>query len=112
MNNLILGLFYMFIAQVGTFIQLQFNTKYNWYEKYPIQMLLASIPLSWLYIHSVKNITEGFGGELWPSRIIGFGIGIVVFGIMAYFFFKEPLTFKTIISIILACIIILIQIYF
>lgn len=112
MNNLFLGFFYMFIAQVGTFIQLQGNAKYNWYDKQPVLLLVAGLPLSWLYIQSVKKITEGMGGEIWPSRIVGFGIGIVVFGLMSYIMFKEPITLKTFISISLALIIILIQIFF
>ena len=112
MKNLIIGLIYMLIAQVSTFLQLNCSAKYNWYSKYPFLILFASVPIGWLYIHSVKRLIDAFDGELWPQRILGFGVGIVVFGIMSYFLFKEPLTTKTIISIILASTIIVIQILF
>jgi hypothetical protein len=32
---------------------------------------------------------------MWPSRLIGFGIGVIVFTIMSYYMFKEPITPKT-----------------
>ena len=109
MNNLILGGLYGLIAQIGTFLQLQGNVKYNWYSKYPLILLIGAIPLSWLYIQSVKHLVLAFNGQIWPSRIIGFGIGIIVFSAMGYFLFKEPITLKTGISILLAIGIILIQ---
>ena len=109
MNNLFFGVLYGLFGQIGSFLQLQGNVKYGWYEKHPYILLLASIPLSWLYIQSVKNLVLFFGGELWQSRFVGFGIGVIVFSIMSSIMFKEPFTIKTIISIILAIIIILIQ---
>jgi len=112
MTNLLQGLLFMFVAQIGTFIQLNVSAKYNWFEKYPIQILLFSVPISWLYIISVKKLIQSFEGELWPQRILGFGVGIIVFAAMSYIFFKEPITLKTIICLILSCIIILIQILF
>ena len=109
MNNLLLGGLYGLIAQIGTFLQLQGNVKYDWYSKHPVILLLCAIPLSWLYIQSVKHLVLAFGGEIWPSRMIGFGIGVIVFSIMGYFLFKEPITLKTGVSILLAIGIIFIQ---
>jgi multidrug transporter EmrE-like cation transporter len=111
MNNIILGGFYGLIAQILTFLQLQGNIKYNWYEKHKILLLLFSIPISWLYIQSVRLIVTGFNGQIWPSRIIGFGIGIIVFAIMGYLLFGETINLKTGISLMLAFSILLIQIF-
>lgn len=111
MDKFLLGSLYMLLAQSGTFIQLQGNAKYDWYSKYPIILLLSGIPLTWLYLQSTKNIILAFNGELWPSRLIGFGIGVIVFAFMSYFLFKEPISFKTILCLSLAFIIILIQIF-
>ena len=41
--------------------------------------------------------------------MIGFGIGTIVFGLMSYYFLKEIPTLKTIICLLLALAIILIQ---
>lgn len=111
MNNLLLGFLYGIFAQVLTFLQLQGSVKYGWYEKYPIIVLATSIPLSWAYIKSVENIVEHYKGEIWPSRLIGFGIGILVFFILSWFLFKEPITFKTLTCLLLACCIIAIQVF-
>jgi len=111
MNNIILGGFYGLIAQILSFLQLQGNIKYGWYEKHKILLLLCSVPISWLYIQSVRLIVVGFNGQIWPSRIIGFGIGIIVFTFMGYFLFGETINLKTGICIILSIIILLIQLF-
>ena len=111
MNKLLLGIVYGFLAQVITFLQLQGNIKWNWYARYPYIILGMAIPISWLFIKSVENFVGYFGGEIWPSRLIGFAIGIIVFGTMSYFMFKEPIAMKTFICLVLACLILAVQIF-
>jgi hypothetical protein len=111
MNKLFIGLGYGFIAQVLTFLQLQGNIKWQWYQKYPIALLVMSIPMAWLYIKSVEAFVQHFDGEIWPSRLIGFGVGIIVFASMSYFMFGEAITSKTLVCLILAASILLIQIF-
>lgn len=110
MNKLFIGFVYGLLAQILTFLQLQGGTKYGWFTKYPIITVLASIPMGWLFLKSVENLVGYFNGEIWPSRLIGFGIGIIVFGLMSYYMFKEPITLKTGICLILAIMILAIQI--
>ena len=109
--DILKGIMYGFIAQVITFIQLQGNVKYNWYQKYPILVLGAAIPISWLFIKSVEHLVIAYNGEIWPSRLIGFAIGIITFVWMSYFLFKEPITLKTLICLGLGTLIILVQIF-
>jgi multidrug transporter EmrE-like cation transporter len=59
---------------------------------------------------SVKNMVIAYDGQIWPSRLIGFGIGVVVFTAMSYWLFKEPMTPKTFTCLCLGVVIILIQI--
>lgn len=110
-TKLLLGLAYGFLGQVASFMQLQGAIKFNWYEKYLWLILLVSIPVSWLYIKSVTYLVEGFNGEIWPSRVIGFSIGIMVFTIFSIFLFREPITLKTIICLLLGFSILLIQLF-
>jgi hypothetical protein len=111
MNKLLLGFVYGFIAQVLTFLQLQGNIKWNWYNRYPIIMLGIAVPISWLYIKSVEAFVHSFNGEIWPSRLIGFAIGIIVFASMSIILFKEPVNTKTLICILLAMCILGVQIF-
>ena len=110
--DLIIGILYGLIAQIFTFLQLQGGIKYHWNQKYPILILLVSIRISWLFIRSVGHIVNAYNGELWPSRLIGFVVGVFVFSILSSILFKEPITWKTIVCLILAAIILLIQIFF
>jgi len=111
MNRLLTGIVYGILGQVLSFLQLQGSIKYGWYQQYPIITLLASIPASWFYLKSVEALVEMFNGELWPSRLIGFGIGIIIFVVLSMFLFKEPLTLKTLACLLLAASILLVQIF-
>jgi multidrug transporter EmrE-like cation transporter len=111
MNKLLLGIVYGFLAQVITFLQLQGNIKWNWYQRFPVLVLATAIPISWLFIKSVESFVIAFDGEIWPSRLIGFAIGIIVFASMSYFLFKEPVTTKTFVCLMLACCILAVQIF-
>lgn len=105
------GCIYGTLAQIITFLQLQGNIKYGWFAKYPILILASAIPISWMFIKSVECFVEAYNGEIWPSRLIGFGIGIIVFSLMSYFLFKEPFTAKTVVCLFLAVLIILVQVF-
>jgi hypothetical protein len=108
--EIIYGIMYGLLGQMGSFMQLQGAMKLGWYPKYFWPVLLMSVPLSWLYIKSVEHFVAAFDGQLWPSRLIGFGLGITIFSIMSHFMFKEPLTPKTLVCIGLGLIIIAIQV--
>lgn len=111
MNNLVRGFVFGILGQVMSFLQMQGNIKYDWYQKYPMIILLSAVPTTWLYIKSVESFVNEFDGQLWPSRLIGFGIGIVVFVSMSMILFKEPITIKTFICLLLAASILSIQIF-
>ena len=111
MSKLLIGIIFATLGQIMSFLQMQGNVKYGWYEKYPIILLLTAIPSTWFYVKSVDNFVQAFDGQLWPSRLIGFGIGIIIFVTMSMILFKEPITLKTLVCLILACTILCIQIF-
>ena len=111
MNRLLTGIIYGIFGQVLSFLQLQGSIKYGWFQKYPILVLLSALPSTWLYIKSVENLVAWGDGQLWPSRLIGFGIGIIIFVTLSMILFKEPLTLKTLTCLLLAASILLVQIF-
>lgn len=111
MNRLLFGIIWGILGQVFSFMQLQGSIKYGWFQKYPIIVLLSSIPAAWFYINSVEHLVHWGDGQLWPSRLIGFGIGIIVFVLLSWLLFREPFSLKTIICLLLAASILLIQIF-
>jgi multidrug transporter EmrE-like cation transporter len=105
------GMIFGIIAQVLTFLQLQGQLKIEWCKNHPILLAFAGVPISLLFMTSVKSFVDAYDGAIWPSRLIGFGIGVVVFTVMSHYMFKEPLTLKTLICLGLGVCIILVQIF-
>jgi len=68
-------------------------------------------PISILFINATRHCALAFNGLTWPGRLIGFAIGAIVFAILSYVVFKEPMQTNTIVCMILAMLILLIQIY-
>lgn len=111
MNKLYWSLIFQFIGSIVAFAQLQ-----GWVV-FPDRPFLKSI--WWLYItsliiaplffYSTKWSYEHFGA-FWNMRLAGFGMSTIVFGILAWGLIGEIPTLKTIICLLLAAAIILIQI--
>ena len=111
MNKLHLSLLKQFAGGVIAFFQLQgwvvwpdkpFLRSLSW-------MYLTSLSIAPLFFYSTKMSYEHFGA-FWNMRLAGFGIGTIIFGVLAWTLIGEVPTLKTIISLLLALAIILIQI--
>jgi hypothetical protein len=111
MNKLLIGIVFGIIAQTLTFFQLQGQMKYNWFKNNYWLVVLMGIPVSMLFMYSVKNLILAYNGEMWPSRLIGFSIGAIVFTYFSWSLFGEPLTTKTIICLVLALSILMVQLF-
>ena len=109
--NLLLGILFGIIAQILVFFQIQGSLKYQLLQDYKWIVLLSGIPITWLFIESVRNIYIWSDGKLWPGRLIGFSIGFVVFTAMYILLFGEGINAKTSICLILSIAILLIQIF-
>ena len=99
------------IAQIVSFLELQGQMKYSILKNNMWFLVLMGIPISYLFILSVKNFVLGFNGEIWPSRLIGFGIGVIIFTLMSQILFKESMSLKTVVCLILSAAIISVQIF-
>jgi hypothetical protein len=110
-GSLLIGMFFGLLAQITTFYQLQGPLKYEWFKNHYWLVVLMGIPISMMFMMSVKHLVIAFGGQLWPSRLIGFSIGAMVFTYMSWALFSEPMTLKTFICLMLAFVILLIQLF-
>lgn len=110
-GNLLIGILFGILAQVVTFYQLQGPLKFEWFKNHYWLTVLMGIPISMLFMYSVKNMVIAFGGEMWPSRLIGFSIGAIVFSWLSWTIFNEPITTKTFICLVLAIAILLVQLF-
>ena len=72
-------------------------------------LYLTSLAIAPLFFWSTKWSYEHFGA-FWNMRLAGFGIGTIVFGLMAWAMVGEIQTIKTLICLLLGLAIILIQV--
>ena len=98
-----------FIAQLAVWFQLNGQFVWKWFDKHPFTLSLVGLPISYLFIVSTKYGYEGFNNLLWPQRLLVFSIGIISFAFCTYWFLGETMNTKTIISIILAIILVMVQ---
>ena len=110
MSKLMWAISAQIVGSIIAFFQLQGWVVWNkpWLQSM-WWMYLTSLFIAPLFFWSTKWSYEHFGA-FWNMRLAGFGVGTIVFGIMAWFFIGEIPTLKTIISILLAAAIILIQV--
>jgi multidrug transporter EmrE-like cation transporter len=111
LSKVLIATIVMILGQIGSFMQLQGAIKYGWYEKYMWIILLSSVPISYLYIVAVRMYVDGFEGQIWPSRLIGFARGIMVVTIMSILLFNEHMTTKNAICLVLSFSVVLIQLF-
>lgn len=109
--NIIIAFILVFIAQSMSYFQLQGQFLHPWFKSNTFILSLLGIPISFILIKFTKVCADGFGGEVWPGRLIGFAVGAIVFALLSHFLMKEPFTPKTIVSLVLASFILLVQIF-
>ena len=111
MSKLWLAIIANIIGSIIAFFQLQGLVE--WPDKPWLKSMwwvyLTSLIIAPLFFYSTKMSYEHFGA-FWNMRLGGFGISTVVFGIMAWGLRGEVPTLKTVISLLLALSIILIQV--
>ena len=110
-SKLIIGITFGIIAQIIVFFQLQGQMKYDWFKNHYWAVVLMGIPASMFFMYSVKNMIIAYDGQMWPSRLIGFSLGAIVFTYFSWYLFNEPFSTKTIICLFLSFSILAIQLF-
>jgi multidrug transporter EmrE-like cation transporter len=98
------------LAQILSFVQLQGQMAWKFPKENPYIMMLMGLPISFILINTTKMFNSHFDTN-WPGRLIGFGIGVIIFTIMSWLVFQEHPTPKTFTCLGLAFIIVLLQIF-
>lgn len=108
--KIVYALLLSIIAQVISFIQLQGQMAWKFPRENPYVMMLLGLPISLIFIKTTKIFNEAYDAN-WPGRLIGFGIGVIVFTIMSWFVFREHPSPKTLTCLALAFTIVVLQIF-
>jgi len=98
------------VCNVVVWYQLNSQLVWEWAKgtKSMWMMSLMGIPISLLFWWATKIGYQGFG-NLWAVRLMGFATSMISFPIMTWLYLGEVITFKTIITILLAIAIMLLQ---
>ena len=111
MSKLMMSIIFQILGGMIAFFQLQ--AWVVWPDKPFLKSLawlyLTSLAIAPLFFWSTKWSYEHFGA-FWNMRLAGFGIGTIVFGLMAWMMVGEIPTIKTLICLLLGLAIILIQV--
>lgn len=110
LNSLFLGSMLFIIAHIIVFYQLNGQFLWKWFRDNELLMGLIGVPVALLMLWGTKYTVEGFEGLLWPTRFVGFGLGMVIYAVGVSYYFNEGLSPKTLISLILSVVLICIQI--
>ena len=111
LNKIVIGAAIFLLGQTIAWGQVNLQFVWKWAKDHPFWMaLLLGFPIGYSYIYATKFITEGFDGNIWPARLIGFAMGIISFAFLTYLLLNENITLKTIITLVLATAIVLIQV--
>jgi hypothetical protein len=98
----------LFLVQIVIWYQLNGQLISQWCKEHLWTLSFLGIPISYALILTTQYGYQGFG-QLWPVRLLGFAIGMISFPFITYWMLGEGITLKTLISIILATIIMLLQ---
>ena len=105
---LAIGIF--FLNNILIWYQLNSQLVWEWAKgtKSMWLMSLLGVPISLMFWYATKIGYEGFG-NLWAVRFMGFATSMLTFPIMTYLYLGEAITLKTLITILLAIIIMILQ---
>jgi hypothetical protein len=111
LTKFIYGCLYFILGQLLVWYQINGQFLNDWVKNNPIWVSLLGIPISLVYIEGTRYLVESFNGEMWPQRLVGFAMGILTFAVLTYIHFGETLTPKTIVTVLLSLLIVLIQVF-
>ena len=109
----------LFLSGMGLFLLGQTLAWYQtngqfistWIKDHPILVAaIGGIPVGYSYILGTTYLVQAFDGAVWPSRLLGFSMGILAFTTLTLIHLGEAITLKTSVVLMLAVLIILIQV--
>jgi hypothetical protein len=106
------GILFFIIGNILAWFQYNSQFVWRWWADKPVlSSFIFAIPLGLCFWYAIRSIVSDVD-NLWSSKLIGFGVSNVVFGVLTYFFLKESIFEpKTITCLFLSCAIIAIQVF-
>ena len=106
-NKLLVALLFSITGNIIAWFHMNAQFRWEW-AKSQWWILFAGIPISYLFYYSTRMFYSYFG-DYWSVRPIGFGIATLTFGMMTALVLHEVPNQRIIVSLILACVILYIN---
>jgi len=111
LNKLLLAFALIILAQVITYYMVQGQFIFRQLKSNVTATIIMSIPAAICGFYATRFFVEAFNGLLWPARMIGFAVGIIIFSLLTYVHLKEIPDTKTLVTLFLAGGIIAVQLF-
>ena len=102
-DKLILALVMSFLGNIIAWFHMNAQFRWEWAKSLP-WVISGGIPISFLFFYSTRMFYEYYG-DYWSVRPIGFGIATLTFAALTAMVLHELPSQRIIISLILACVI-------
>ena len=107
MNKFLIALLFSILGNIIAWLQMNGQFKYEWMRQWWVIGIMG-IPVSYFFFYSTRWYYEYFN-NYWYVRPIGFSVATITFGALAWFVLDELPDTKTIISLFLSIIIVILQ---
>ena len=109
-NNILIGIILFVITHIIIWFQVNGQFVWPWAKDHPWTMAVLGLPISYVLIIATKYVVAGFDGLLWPGRLLGFGLGMIIMAILTWYILGEGISTKTLVSLTLAVTLVMLQV--
>ena len=108
---LTLGFIYFIVSATAIWFQTHAQFFNEWSKDNAVLVAIPGFVISYWSIKATENLAEAYDGAVWPARLIGFGIGIILFSILTWIILGEKVEIKSAVCVLLAFCILIIQLF-
>ena len=108
---LTLGFIYFIVSATAIWFQTHAQFFNEWSKDNALLVAIPGFIISYWSIKATENIAEAYDGAVWPARLIGFGVGIIIFSILTWLILGEKIEIKSAVCVLLAFCILIIQLF-
>tara|TARA_B100000282_G_scaffold148066_1_gene106573 strand:- start:30 stop:377 length:348 start_codon:yes stop_codon:yes gene_type:complete len=108
---LTLGFIYFIVSATAIWFQTHAQFFNDWSKDNALLVAIPGFIISYWSIKATENIAEAYDGAVWPARLIGFGVGIIIFSILTWLVLGEKIEIKSAVCVLLAFCILIIQLF-
>ena len=108
---LTLGFIYFIVSATAIWFQTHAQFFNDWSKDNALLVAIPGFIISYWSIKGTENIAAAYDGAVWPARLIGFGVGIILFSILTWLILCEKIEIKSAVCVLLAFCILIIQLF-